>query len=184
MKKVRYEYAPGTYSIDATVENGVITIKGHRKNFWENPVMRKEGLEKARRLAASFTDAPDGVYWRGTDNKKEISILAKLKSRDHSTGQAEKGVSVSKNLGGSAFHGYPYYYQITGDMVGVGADGEPVLVNIRAASRLMSLAEAKKLEESQANYPEGWDKDTVRLLMRGDLDPDTTSDLAITLVTS
>lgn len=68
-----------------------------------------------------------GVFYRGTNNKSEIGLLesGKLKnSQNHLTGESEDGVSV---WDGMRYQSHKYTYKVTGDVIGQGADGEPVL---------------------------------------------------------
>jgi RNA polymerase sigma factor (sigma-70 family) len=106
-----------------------------------------------------------GVYWRGTNNRNEITVLDKLTSKNHAENRLEKGVSVSTGFGGSAFHGYKYYYQITGEVAGHGSDGEPVLRKARPLSKVMTLAEAQnndRRETQKALDKIGWTQEQYR----------------------
>lgn len=87
-----------------------------------------------------------GEYWRGTNNKNELAILGKLNSRNWSEGFSEGGVSVSEGFGGSAFHGFKYYYKLTGDVIGTGSDGEPVLKNAKAITGLLSEKKGREMD--------------------------------------
>lgn len=69
----------------------------------------------------------DGVFYRSTNNKNEISLIksGKLKpSMNHLSGEKEEGLSVwdrPENVG------HDYTYKISGTVVGFGSDGEPIL---------------------------------------------------------
>ena len=68
----------------------------------------------------------DGVYYRVTDNPKEKEYLKNGTIRasvNHRTGEKEDGLScweIPKYFG-------KYMYRISGKVVSVGSDGEPVL---------------------------------------------------------
>lgn len=69
----------------------------------------------------------DGVFYRATNNKNEISLInsGKLKpSANHLNGENEEGLSVwdrPENVG------HDYTYKISGEIIGYGSDSEPVL---------------------------------------------------------
>lgn len=69
----------------------------------------------------------DGVFYRATNNKNEISLInsGKLKpSVNHLSGENEEGLSVwdrPENVG------HDYTYKISGEIIGYGSDGEPIL---------------------------------------------------------
>ncbi|RMG90135.1 MAG: hypothetical protein D6706_20150 [Chloroflexi bacterium] len=84
-------------------------------------------------------------YWRGTNRADEIEDIAsgvQIMSRNHATGELEQGMSVSKTLATVWAYGYKYAYKVTGDEIGTGSDGEPVIVNAKPVSPLMDAAEA------------------------------------------
>lgn len=71
---------------------------------------------------------PD-TFWRFTNNPDEINLVKSGQIRnsiDHSSGNIEKGVSVSEHLGYS-IAGYKHGYKVKGKVVGYGFDGEPLL---------------------------------------------------------
>jgi len=58
-----------------------------------------------------------------------------MKSRNWRTGRFELGVSVSEHPYYKIAHGYKYIYVVTGDVIGRGSDGEPVLANVRPLTK-------------------------------------------------
>jgi len=90
------------------------------------------------------------TYWRGTNNTKEISLIEEgeeLISKDHSSGKVEAGLSVTPSFGPIFFHGFKNAYLVTGDEVGFGADGEPVLKRVKPISKMLSFKEAEDLHK-------------------------------------
>ena len=85
------------------------------------------------RLVLNFIDAEiskQGVYYRYTNNKSELELAHNKElrnSRNHNTGIEEAGLSVSTHPFYGSFNGYKYGYMVTGDVVGFGSDGEPLL---------------------------------------------------------
>jgi len=131
------------------------------KGIFDDGIAKQKALEKATELVLSIDEVP-GEYWRGTNNKNELSILSSLVSKDHSSGNAEQGVSVSRGLGGSLFHGYKYYYKLKGRVNGIGADGEPVLTQATPTTKLMTPDKAWELNEKHTKYPPGWSRDKIK----------------------
>ena len=89
-------------------------------------------------LALLGGEIQEGVFYRGTNNKKEIELLksgAIRPSTNHLTGEAEDGLSVFPKV---EYASHTYTYKVTGDIIGVGADGEPLLdvKTVRAVSEL------------------------------------------------
>lgn len=68
----------------------------------------------------------DGEFFRGSDNKKDLNYLKNgtiRVSTNHMTGEKEDGVSVWE----SPKYPFKYQYRVSGEVVGVGSDGEPLL---------------------------------------------------------
>lgn len=68
------------------------------------------------------------IYYRGTNNPNEDQLVRNKQLRpslNHITNKREKGISVSDvpDVGGY----FDYLYTLTGDEIGLGADGEPLL---------------------------------------------------------
>ncbi len=74
-------------------------------------------------------------WWRCTDNKTEDEICKNLISKNHRDGFSEDGMSVSEGVSYQYFHGYKYIYPVTGEVVGSGSDGEPILRNVTALTK-------------------------------------------------
>lgn len=68
------------------------------------------------------------TYYRGTDNPNEKKLIEEKSIRpsiNHITGKPEKGLSVSDVPSVSKY--FNYMYSLTGDEIGSGSDGEPLL---------------------------------------------------------
>lgn len=74
-------------------------------------------------------------WWRATNNKREHQICGEIRSKNHVDGHMELGLSVSESLAYHYFHGYKYIYVVTGEVVGIGSDGEPLLRNAVALTK-------------------------------------------------
>jgi len=84
-------------------------------------------------------------YFRFTNNPNEIQIAkagALRNSINHADNTIESGVSVAQRPH-YGIQGYKHGYQLTGDVIGYGSDGEPLLdpKTIRVLSDLMPSAE-------------------------------------------
>jgi hypothetical protein len=67
-------------------------------------------------------------YYRGTNNINEPKLIHdKLirPSKNHLSGNYEKGLSVSDTLHIAKF--FKYVYKVSGKEIGLGSDGEPIL---------------------------------------------------------
>lgn len=88
---------------------------------------------------------PAGVYVRFTANKNELKLLRSgdlrpsYNVRDH---YSEDGLSVADGYHYS-MTGLPYYYLVSGEVVGHGSDGEPLLAmdTLEAKSELRTFAD-------------------------------------------
>ena len=68
------------------------------------------------------------TYYRGTNNIDEPVLIHKKlinPSKNHLSGNHEKGLSVSDTLHVAKF--FKYVYKISGKEIGLGSDGEPIL---------------------------------------------------------
>lgn len=68
------------------------------------------------------------TYYRGTNNIDEPKLIHdKLihPSKNHLSGNREKGLSVSDTLHIAKF--FKYVYKVSGNEIGTGSDGEPIL---------------------------------------------------------
>ena len=67
------------------------------------------------------------IYYRRTNNYTE-HMLGDIRSFNHRDRYVEQGMSVSQH---PFYPGYKYTGVVTGDVIGHGADGEPLLRNVR-----------------------------------------------------
>lgn len=93
------------------------------------------------------TNPPEGLYWRATDRRAEYADAKARRLRassNHLDHYAEAGVSVSRTLGTAWFCGYEYAYLVSGDVIGAGSDGEPLLNpgTLQVRSGLLTVADA------------------------------------------
>ena len=90
--------------------------------------------QSARELAAKELDQffkPSlDYYYRGTNNKNELDLVAAglmRRSKNYADNTIEDGLSVSNGPEVLWAYDYPYGYKIKGSEIGKGSDGEPVL---------------------------------------------------------
>ena len=89
-------------------------------------------------------------YWfRATNDPQEDKHIPK-QSQNHATGQRERGLSVSEHPYYQDM-GYKYIYVVTGQVIGAGSDGEPLLHNVRALTRPARMLPATWLKRYQAD---------------------------------
>ena len=74
-------------------------------------------------------------WWRATNNKNEHEICGELRSKNHANGTLEAGMSVSESVAYQYFNGFRYIYAVTGEVIGSGSDGEPLLKNVKALTK-------------------------------------------------
>lgn len=86
-------------------------------------------------------------FFRATNNKNEHLICSDIVSVDHRDMTPERGLSVSQHPFYQKLFGYKYVYVVVGDVVGTGADGEPLLANCVALSRPAKTAPVRFLRE-------------------------------------
>lgn len=73
-------------------------------------------------------EKPSKIYYRGTNNPTEDQLVRNKQlqpSLNHITNKREKGISVSDVPGVGKY--FDYLYTLTGEEIGLGADGEPLL---------------------------------------------------------
>ena len=105
-------YSNGRIVLNNSAYNS--NLRDQMKGMIENETLRLGGLRK------------DGVWYRGTDNPKELEYIksGKLRaSKNHMTGAIEDGVSVWE----VPKYSFKYTYQVRGEFVGTGSDGEPLI---------------------------------------------------------
>lgn len=117
-----------------------------------------------------------GVFYRGTNNPNEIKLLesGKLKnSKNHDTGETEDGVSV---WDGMNYASHDYTYKVSGKVVGVGSDGEPLLdpKTMKVVGGIKNTSDytkeynaAKKKGEKAFMDAYGWDKEQLKQATSG-----------------
>lgn len=97
-------------------------------------LMRHEVQTAVYNRLYELQHAGHGYWFRATNNAREHLICANLRSRNHLDGSMEAGMSVSEHPA-YQLGGYKYIYVVTGDVIGTGSDGEPVLANARALTK-------------------------------------------------
>lgn len=110
----------------------------------------------------------EGVWYRTTNNPKEIEYIKKGEIRasvNHMTGEQESGLSVWERPK------YPakFEYRISGELVGIGSDGEPLLdpKSVRLLEQIdIKEAEQKGRELFCKKYH--WTEDQLEKALKGD----------------
>lgn len=133
------KYIVGDYT-NAILENGnFVTYDKENKRISVANAVRNE-------IAILGGEKEPGVFYRVTNNKKEISLVKSGQMRNsfnHVNEEEELGVSVWDRI---IYFNKKYAYKVTGEIVGVGSDGEPVLdpKTIKAVSPIKSIEDVKK----------------------------------------
>ena len=96
-------------------------------------------------------------WWRCTSNKEEDKVVGEISSFNHASGFYEEGLSVSEHEFYQSFCGFRYIYPVTGEFVGTGSDGEPLLKNVKPLGRPQASPHKKyvKLNEQLDKRPSG-----------------------------
>lgn len=113
----------GDENVNAILSDGRIVLNDH--DFNNDSFYKVRGMIEAETLRLAGYQK-EGMFYRGTDNPKEIEYLkagTMRVSTNHMTGEKEDGVSVWEN----PKYSFKYQYQVTGKISGVGSDGEPLL---------------------------------------------------------
>lgn len=113
----------GDENVNAILSDGRIVLRDH--DFNNDPYQKIRGIVEAETLRLAGYQK-EGQFYRGTDNPKEIEYLKSGTMRvstNHATGEKEDGVSVWE----SPKYLFKYQYRVTGEISGVGSDGEPLL---------------------------------------------------------
>lgn len=110
-------------NVNAILSDGRIVLNDH--DFNNDTYYKISSIIEAETLRLAGYQK-EGQFYRGTDNPKEIEYLkngAMRASTNHMTGEKEDGVSVWE----SPKYPFKYQYRVTGEVSGVGSDGEPLL---------------------------------------------------------
>lgn len=110
-------------NVNTILSDGRIVLNDH--DFNNDQFYKVRALIEAETLRLSGFKK-EGEFFRGTDNKDEINYLKNgtmRPSTNHMTGEAEDGVSVWEY----PKYSFKYQYRVSGEIVGIGSDGEPVL---------------------------------------------------------
>lgn len=108
---------------NAILSNGRVVLNDH--DFNNEYVIKVKSMIEAETLRLSGLKK-EGEFFRGTDNAEEINYLRDgtiRASKNHMTGEQEDGLSVWE----SPKYAFKYQYRVSGDVVGIGSDGEPLL---------------------------------------------------------
>lgn len=108
---------------NAILSDGRIVLNDH--DFNNDMYYKVREIVEAETLRLSGL-TKEGEFFRGTDNKKELDYLKNgtiRASTNHMTGEKEDGVSVWE----TPKYPFKYQYRVSGEVVGVGSDGEPLL---------------------------------------------------------
>lgn len=108
--------------------NGAVQVVWKGWGDWAASGRLREVVQEALRERFDRPEA-ESTFWRFTNNASEVALAKEGKLRpslNHADGVAEKGLSVSRGAHYSV-QGYKYGYQISGEVIGTGSDGEPLL---------------------------------------------------------
>ncbi|HQH46673.1 MAG TPA: hypothetical protein PLQ86_11965, partial [Candidatus Aminicenantes bacterium] len=106
------------------IEHNIIYDNGKIYYTYDTPANVKA---KARDFVFRKMHEGQEIFYRKTNNRNEHK-LKDIVSINHASGEREKGMSVSQH---PYYPGYKYTGVVTGDIVGFGSDGEPVIKNVK-----------------------------------------------------
>ena len=113
----------GDENINTIYSNGRIVLNSSAFNNERNSQVTKMIQHEVGELSGVIQS---GTFFRGTNNDKEIQYLKNgtiKPSVNHSSNEAEDGLSVWEDVK----YPFKHLYRVSGDVISVGADGEPVL---------------------------------------------------------
>lgn len=154
-------YSNGRVVLNNSAYNN--NLRDQMKGMIENETLRLGGLRE------------DGVWYRGTDNPKEIEYIksGKLRaSKNHMTGAIEDGVSVWE----TPKYSFKYTYQVSGEFVGIGSDGEPLIspdsVKLLSDSAISAkdVSEAMKRGKQEFLKEYSWTEEQYDKALKGEYD--------------
>ena len=96
-------------------------------------------------------------YWRGTNSPKEYEAVKaghQVLSRNYVEDAELSGMSVDRGLATVWLGEYRFCYQVDGDIIGSGPDGEPLLRNVRVLSELLEASTAIQQDTSRRDFAE------------------------------
>jgi hypothetical protein len=126
------EYVVSTSTIE--IVNGKIQYT--TSNLGTDLQLRERAAKELNKIVED--DIRKGEFYRATNNPKEKPII----SKNYATNKSEAGMSVSKSPH-YGVHGYKYIYKVSGNIIGTGSDGEPLL-DISSVKRTSKNIPAKK----------------------------------------
>jgi hypothetical protein len=94
-------------------------------------MMAHEVGDAILRVLFDLKHKKQNFFFRATNNKKEHEICGDIQSFNFRDKLREKGLSVSEHPFYHLWGSYKYIYVVTGDFVGYGSDGEPLIKNCR-----------------------------------------------------
>lgn len=117
---------------------------------------------------------PDGQYWRFTNNKNELNHIKSgelLRSKNHADNSDEIGLSVAEGAH-YGIQGYKFGYIVSGDVIGRGSDGEPLLDvgKLRPVTKLMPVDEIvskDRAERAALMKARGWTHEQIADIANG-----------------
>lgn len=137
------------------------------------------GKNEKRYVENSVMDAfrpilPDGQYWRFTNNKNELNHIKSgelLRSKNHADNSDEIGLSVAEGAH-YGIQGYKFGYIVSGDVIGRGSDGEPLLDvgKLRPVTKLMPVDEIvskDRAERAALMKARGWTHEQIADIANG-----------------
>ncbi len=107
------------------------------------------GTQGIDQLKQDIPKVKYSYFFRATNNEKEPE-MGDFKSYNFNENKYEKGLSVSPHPKYAIFNNLKHLYAVTGDVVGEGSDGEPVLKNVKYIKKL-NIKQAESEHEKKQN---------------------------------
>lgn len=141
------------------LKNGIFVVKSNYS------IESQDGLkilfEKVDEFLENFFSvswakkAEEGYFFRFTNDKNEFAKIQNgeyTQSVNHADNSLERGISVSDDMSYCSLGAYKYFYKVSGEVIGRGSDGEPVLdaATMQKHSPYKSISsQCKKLKEKE-----------------------------------
>lgn len=152
------------------MQNGVISIS---TDIYIKKEIKQMVCEK---VWAMIMAEKQSKMIRFTNNKNEIALVEQglLRSKNHADNTFEKGISVADGAHYSIC-GYKYGYVVSGDVIGTGSDGEPLLDGkTMICGKLQTVGAIVKADRAETQKcikafckKYNWSQDQVKALVFG-----------------
>jgi len=147
---------------DMSKKSGVYILQNKNILVIYSHMMEHELSSRLGSLYFDLEHKDSPYFFRATSNPKEHLQLDDFRSFNYRDQEYEKGISVSQHPHYTTWGNYKYIYPIVGDVIGYGADGEPLLQNAKALDKPRKKL-LRKYEREYEDRRDSW-KDGINSL--------------------